>query len=245
MKKKVLLTLFSFLGLATVSSAQISFGPKLGVGLSTFRDVKKPADQPGTNYSYLVVPQVGVLLNVQLGNHLAVRPELLYTQRATAGESSSIYFGNTYSAKIIMRVSYIELPINVVGNLKAGPGNIELFAGPSFGYVLGGNTKTELTSPSGTENREGNVIAGKSPENYNDPGNTDQNTYINPFNVSLNFGAGYKFNNGLLIQLGYNLGFSNLVPHSDNSATENKRSDTVVKSSAFTLGIAYLFGGKK
>lgn len=244
MKKIFLLTAFSVLVLGSVSFAQVSFGPKLGMGLSKFLDVKRPSEDQSYDYSYIVVPQVGVLLNAQLGDHFALRPELLYTQRGTSAKSSTIIFGDTYNYTGNIRISYLELPINFVGSLKAGTGNVELFAGPSLALVLGGKSKEEVNGPSLHETRDGNVIAGTQPEGYYDFGN-NKNTYFNPFHVSLNFGAGYKFDNGLLIQLGYNLGLSNLSPHFEDSSEEDKRKDRVVKSNAFTLGIAYLFGGKK
>jgi len=242
MKKRFLLTALSVLGLASVSFAQISFGPKLGVGINKFVDVKTPSDQPSYDYSYLVVPQIGVVLNAQFGNHFAVRPELLYTQRGTISKTSATIFGSSINYEGRMRISYLELPINLVGSVHAGPGNVELFAGPSFGYVLGGKSHEEVTGFI-NDTRDGKVIGKKQPSDYD--ASTDDDTYINPLNVSLNFGAGYKFDNGLLIQLGFNLGLSNLNPHSADSDTEDERNNTIIKSNAFTLGVAYLFGGKK
>ena len=70
-------------------------------------------------------------------------------------------------------------------------------------------------------------------------------TFINPFNGSLNFGVDDKFDNGILIQAGYNLGLSNLTPHYEDSKKEEDRSKDFTTASAFNLSVAYLFGGKK
>lgn len=134
------------------------------------------------------------------------------------------------------RVSYIEVPINLVGGIQAGPGKVELFVGPSFGFGLGGRYKAEGFGNTVT----GSIKAKKQPENT--AGSNDR--YVNPFNASLNFGIDYKFDNGLLIQVGYNLGLTNVNPHYANSNAESNRSNNVTKASAVNIAVAYLFGGK-
>jgi hypothetical protein len=225
--------LFTFIALAVVSSsfAQISFGPKLGVGLSTWANTKVAA---GKTYSYspIITPQVGAVLNVQLGDYLAVRPELLFIQR---GATSTTY---GYDSKL--RASYLELPINIAGGVKLGPGRLEAFAGAALGVCLGGKYKRE-NSPI---DRVYTIKPGKAMNaDLINPNSTVLN--INPLNVSLNFGIDYKFDNGFLIQAGYNLGLTNVTPHYEDAKKEEDRSKNVTKASAFNLSVAYLFGGKK
>jgi hypothetical protein len=229
MKKTVL----SFLFVAAVSSAsfaQVSFGPKLGLGISTIKQTKTPEGQTTTTYSSILTPQVGVILNAQITDNFAIRPELLYLQR---GAKSDLGGGATLTT----RASYFELPINVVGGFQAGPGKLELFLGPSFGLAFAGHYKAEGNGNS----IEGSVKPKKQPENT--AGSTDM--YMNPFNVSLNFGLDYKFDNGFLIQAGYNLGLSNTSPHFADSDQESERSKDVRKASSINFAVAYLFGGKK
>ncbi len=225
MKKTVLTILFAT-AVSTASFAQVSFGPKLGLGISSEKDTKVSSGT-AASYSSILTPQVGVVLNAQLGDHFAIRPELLYLQRG-AKESSG-------GATITYRAGYIELPINIAAGLQAGPGKFEVFAGPSFGYSLGGHYKVESSGYSGS----GNIKAKKQPDSF-----TGTDVYMNPFNVSLNFGLDYKFDNGLLIQVGYNLGLSNNHPHYANSTLESDRSKDVTKTSSINFGVAYLFGGK-
>ncbi|MDB5255936.1 MAG: hypothetical protein JWM14_631 [Chitinophagaceae bacterium] len=225
-------TFLSFLFVAAVSSAsfaQVSFGPKLGLGISTLKQTKTPDGQTTTTYSSILTPQVGVVLNAQITDNFAIRPELLYLQR---GAKSDLGGGATLTT----RASYVELPINLVGGFQAGPGKLELFVGPSFGLALGGHYKAEGNGNS----VEGSIKPKKQPE-----GATGNDIYMNPLNVSLNIGVDYKFDNGLLIQAGYNLGFSNSTPHYANSDQESNRNKDVTKASSINFGVAYLFGGKK
>ncbi len=227
MKKTVL----SFLFLAAVSSAsfaQVSFGPKLGLGISNLKDTKTSSGSANT-YTAILTPVVGVVLNAQITDNFAIRPELLYLQR---GGKADLGSGTT----LRQRVSYVELPINLVGGFQAGPGKLEAFIGPSFGLALGGKYKVEGDGV----DISGSIKAKKMPENT--AGSTD--IYVNPLNVSLNFGLDYKFDNGLLIQVGYNLGLSNTAPHYENSDVEDERGEDVTKASAVNIGVAYLFGGK-
>lgn len=177
----------------------------------------------------MLTPQVGVVLNAQITENFAIRPELLYLQR---GAKSDLGGGATLTTKS----SYVELPINLVGGFQAGPGKLEVFLGPSFGLALGGHYKVEGGGYSNT----GSIKPKKQPES-----STGTDIYMNPLNISLNFGLDYKFDNGLLIQAGYNLGFSNTSPHFANSNQESDRSKDVTKASSINFGVAYLFGGKK
>ncbi len=225
MKKILTIVLVAF---SAASFAQVSVGPKLGLGLSTIKDTKVSTGNTAGSYTSIITPQIGAVLNVQMGDIFALRPELLFVQRGF----KQVQNGFT----TVGRVSYLELPINVAAGFQAGPGKLEFFAGPSFGFGLGGKIKSEGNGSSNTTT----VKSGKEPAS-NVPSNT---VYLNGFNASLNFGIDYKFDNGLLIQAGYNLGLTNMLPHYADSNAESTRSEDVTKASAFNFGVAYLFGGK-
>ena len=227
MKRKLLTTLL-IVAASSASFAQVSFGPKLGLGISNMKDTKT-SNGTGNTYTAIITPQIGAVLNVQFGDYVALRPELLYIQRG----SQSAGFG----AVVTTRVSYIELPINVAGGLDLGPGRLEAFVGPSFGFVVGGKIKSD----GGFYGTQTYSVKGAKIPTSGANGNT---AYVNPLNVSLNFGVDYKFDFGLLVQVGYNLGLSNMNPHYADSNDESNRSKDVTKASAVNISVAYLFGGK-
>jgi hypothetical protein len=186
--------------------------------------VKVPAGQTANTYQSLVTPQLGIVFNARLGDYVSLRPEILYTQRGFKIDNS----GSTGTA----RLNYLEIPFNVVGTFQAGPGKIEVFAGPSVGYMFNGTYKTDAKTYG---------IKGEDQPKVNDP----DNFYVNYLNVSMNAGLGYNWK-GLIFQAEYNLGFSNFNPHYEDrdSQAEKDRGNYVSKFSSVNLAVIYLFGGK-
>lgn len=228
--KKVLLSLFVLLGLNTVSYGQGIIGPKVGMAFSTAKDTKVADGDQASDYKTLITPQLGIVFNARLGDYVSLRPEILYSQRGLKVSS----YGYTTRA----RFNYLEVPFNVVGTFKVGPGKIEVFAGPSVGYLFGGKIKSDFP------NSKDHTVKGEDePSNYNPI--TDNTAYFNYLNVSMNMGLGYNWK-GLIFQAEYNLGFSNIYPHHEDrdSQAENDRGKSVTKFSSINLAVIYLFGGK-
>jgi hypothetical protein len=221
---KKLLTI-ALLAASTAAFAQGIIGPKVGLNISSFKDTKIPDGGKATEFKSLLTPTLGVVFNARLGDIISLRPEVLFVQRGyqleVAGKTSTT------------RLSYAEIPLNVVGCIPAGPGKVEISAGPAAGYMFGGKRKTD--------GADDVTIKG---EDF--PKTPEKNTaYVNYLNVSLNFGVGYNWK-GLIFQVGYNLGLSNFNPHYEDrdSQAEKDRGKDVTKASAVTFGSTYLFGGK-
>ncbi len=236
MKKVFLIGVF-IISSISASFAQVSFGPKLGLGVSTLNNTKVSSGRSKSDYKSIITPTVGVVANFQLGNIFALRPELLYLQRGAKTEYTVTDWNGivTGTGTSTMRISYLELPINLAAGIKAGPGKFEVFAGPSFALALGGKAKAS----GGGIDETITIRPGKVPTKPNG------DAHINPLNVSLNFGLDYKFNNGLFIQAGYNLGLSNISAHYEDSKAESRRNDNVTKASAVNFAVGFLFGGKE
>lgn len=220
---KKLLTI-ALIAVSSASFAQGIIGPKVGLSISNFRDVKSTFGT--TDYTPILTPQVGVVFNARLGDVISLRPEILYVQR---GAKLSTW-GGTATA----RLSYAEIPFNVVGGIPVGPGKIEISAGPSVGYLFGGKIK----APGGDLKVKGE----DEPAN----GGAADEAYFNYLNVSMNAGIGYNWK-GLILQVSYNYGFSNINPHAEDrdSPAEELRNDNITRASAVTVGLTYLFGGKE
>lgn len=222
---KKLFTL-ALLAASSAAFAQGIIGPKVGLNLSTFKDTKVPSGATATDYKTIITPELGIVFNARLGDIISLRPEIMYVQRGT----KVTYTGGSATT----RLNYAEIPFNIVGCIPAGPGKVEISAGPAAGYMFGGKRKVD-----GYDDIK---IKGE-----DQPTTPEANTsYSNYLNVSLNFGVGYNWK-GLIFQVGYNLGLSNLNPHYEdrNSKAEENRSDNVTKASAVTFGLTYLFGGKE
>lgn len=212
--------------------AQVSIGPKIGMGLSTFTTMKSDGiyDAYPVKKS-IVTPQVGIMVNIELTRIFSVRPELLYNQRGFRVENN--FYGP--ASKFDIRINYIELPINLLLSGSFGPGRLEVFGGPSIAYGFGGKGKYEVNG----DNKSIEVHSGKHPD---EPAQFDIQ-YYNPFNASLNVGFGYKIKS-VIVQFAYNIGLTNTQCHFSNSTLEENRNSYVTKAWAFTFGVAYLFEKK-
>jgi hypothetical protein len=239
MRKIIQIVLLIFC-MSTSAFSQFSVGPKIGLGLSIFRDTKMVSPTGGPIqftgapvYKAIVTPQVGVIFNWDMGKFFSLRPELLYTQKGFT--ASSTVYGSPFTSTC--RLSYIEVPIHLILSGAIGSGHIEVLAGPALSYGIAGKQKLESNGNS----QDITVKFGKVPDRYI-PSNE---IYYNPFNASLDFGFGYRLK-GLIVQFNYNLGLTNIRPHYEKSDFESKRNDNyITKASSFQLSVGYIFEKKK
>jgi len=95
----------------------------------------------------------------------------------------------------------IEVPVNAVYYIPAGTGNVFIGAGPYIGFNVSGKVKTK--------GQEGGI----SIDEKNNIKFSGDEKDMNRIDAGANFLLGYKLENGLLINGGYNLGLTNLVPN--------------------------------
>lgn len=126
MKKSITLLCFLFSALLTLS-AQIEYGLKVGVNLADVvsPEVGLPGGEPMRLESDLVIrPQLGAWMLIAFNDHLALRPELLYTQKGW--RAADVPDPNT------LNHHYLELPVLLNYQLK----NWHLAIGPSLSYLI-------------------------------------------------------------------------------------------------------------
>ncbi|MGJ1431256.1 outer membrane beta-barrel protein [Sphingobacterium spiritivorum] len=99
-----------------------------------------------------------------------------------------------------INVMYLEVPLNFVYYIPAGPNKVFLGAGPYACIGLRSKGKVDKLS----------INIG-----FDDNG-------FNRFDVGANFLASYKLANGFLLNGGYNLGLTNLAKDSDDASLKNR-----------------------
>lgn len=111
------------------ASAQVKFGPKVGLNLSNLTgDVD--GSETLTGFS------IGAVAEVGLASNWYFQPGLQFSTKGAKYDLD--YLGD---AKL--KLNYIEVPVNFGYKINVGPANILAFAGPYLAYGVGGNLEDE------------------------------------------------------------------------------------------------------
>jgi len=143
--------------------AQIKFGPKVGVNLSTMTLSSSSISLDPTT---LIGFHAGVICEIPIIAGLAVQPGILYSSK-----------GSTYSfmgEEGTISPGYVEVPVNVAYGIGSDALKFSLFAGPYVAYGLTGKYK------SGGESVD--IVFG-----------TGEDDDMNPLDYGVNFGVGVNF----------------------------------------------------
>lgn len=240
MKKQIFTIATVLTGLAL--NAQIEFGPKVGFNLSNQswsegsseiygNDQKAPWKADGASQEMLPAFQIGGVANIGITESFSIRPELLFTQKGNVMKMED--FG-TFTT----RLNYLELPINASYSFPIGENKLDIFAGPYASLGLGGSTKFS-PDMDGLENSTTTIKAKENPQELD-----DDNAYINPIDLGLNLGAGFRVNK-LYFSANYGMGFTNITAKQKEYAPNTDYSDLQKqRNNVLTVGISYLFGGE-
>ncbi|WP_426671334.1 outer membrane beta-barrel protein [Mucilaginibacter sp. McL0603] len=210
--KKLLLTFLLAIAAMTTFSQTINYGIKGGFNLS---------DQSTGSFPYIIKHQkapgfnIGGIASADFGN-FTLQPALsLTTKGVKYPDQSHVLFAGTpnpitQTMPAATVTAYdIELSANAFYNIHVAPGAvIQLGGGPSFGYNISARANVDNPAP----NTPSKFALG-----YNNP------------ELGVNFIAGVKLKKKLLIDIGYNLGLSNLV---DNGTIKNR---------VMNISVGYLF----
>ena len=213
MKHLIRFAIMSFCFALTLNQlqAQVRFGPKVGVNFST---MTLKASGIAFDPSNMTGFQAGVIAEIGLGKSFALQPGFLYSAK---GSSFSL---SGYDLEMKIKPNYLEVPVNAIYKIEAGPVSVLLMAGPYFGYGIGGN----YTVTSAQETIDDAIKYGSGTDND-----------LKPFDFGLNFGGGVELSR-FQLAIQYGLGLTNLSPVTDNGAEQ--------KNKVMTISLAYLFGVK-
>jgi hypothetical protein len=193
------------------AQAQVRFGPKVGVNFSTMTlKTGGIAIDPSNMTGF----QAGIISEISLGKNFALQPGFIYSAK---GSSFSI---TGFDMDVKIKPNYLEVPVNAIYKIGAGPVNVLLMAGPYFGYGIGGNYS--MTSAQTTIDEAIKFGSGED----ND---------LKPFDFGVNLGAGVELSH-FQLAFQYCMGLTNLASVTDGGAEQ--------KNTVMTISLAYLFGVK-
>jgi len=221
MEKLLRFTLLFFLIFAYANiQAQVKFGPRIGLNLSTatmkLDTTNWPMDKMLIGYHF------GVVSDIPLTKNISLQPGIIYSTKGHVYVVSLDFLGMHWAFKETINANYIEIPVNVAYSFDLGQVKISLLAGPYIGYAISGvfavlnETDNKLT--------HGKITFG-----------SGENDSEKAFDFGLNGGAGVNFR-GLLISGQYGLGLANIA-----SSLNVKESNSIVKNRVIGISLSYLF----
>lgn len=166
----------------------------------------------------------GVNIQIPIAPEFYFQPGLLFSTKGAKNSYGSLT--GTY------KLSYIELPLNIVYKGALGNGFIMVGFGPYVGYAIGG--KSSITN--GSTTIESSIVFKNSVES----GDPYLTAYVKRFDAGGNIFAGYETAGGLFLQLNTQFGMLNINPQ-DNRASADFSSKLSVKNTGFGLSLGYRF----
>ncbi|MDN3693241.1 porin family protein [Chryseobacterium tructae] len=212
----------------TKSSSPITFGVKAGINATT---ISRTNDTYSEGYydndqKMKAGFNAGVFVNIPVAEKFSVQPELLFSQLGSKSEvryrNSNGKFTSTVEASDKVNLNYIVLPLMVQYNILP---QLYVEAGPEFGLLLGGKSKSDVTITNGSEN-----FTSSQSDKYSDKINMDR---FNKFNFGIGIGAGYYFTPQFGVTARFIAGVTDVL--------KSDYVDFKSRNNAFQVGVAYKF----
>jgi hypothetical protein len=186
--KKLILSVSAIIIFTMASQAQVIMGIKAGGNLNNQRiSASTGSLYAGDKFKGY---HAGILAEIPLGANFYLQPQVLFAKKGATHLSSV----NNFETKV--RLSYIELPANIIYKSNIPIGNLFIGTGASFSYAVGGN------------------------EQY---GDVTKKLYSGPVknwerkDINLNFTAGLELTNGLFVSANWQKGMMDIYKPADAS----------------------------
>jgi len=227
--KTKLLTLSAILIFSTLAlQAQVGFGLLGGVNFQIINGKDNNGDK--LENGLLTGFHAGINLNIPVAPDFCFQPGLLFSVK---GAKNDFYTPPVKAAgdfQTTTKLSYVELPLNLLYRPQLGKGYILLGFGPYVAYGIGGME----TSDFGSLSYERDVKFKNTAVSLSD---WIENAYYKPFDAGANIFFGYELSMGLFLQLNAQLGLLKINPEY-SWVTDDKRS---YKNTGYGLSLGFRF----
>jgi Outer membrane protein beta-barrel domain len=188
------------------ATAQISFAPEAGIGMSSmhFAPQTEPIPYTSASTQALASAKIGVAMDVPMHDNR----EKLYFQSGLflAGKGQtrtfSYHYSDTFNDRVHQTVTlnYLDLPFNVCYKTKAPGFNRIIFGiGVDFSYLLFGKNKIDDKG-----------VYNDTAYGYNANRAIQVGTDFRGFDIGINFLAGYELASGLFLRAYYTASFTDI-----------------------------------
>jgi len=228
MKTKLIALSIILIISTAVLQAQIGFGIQGGVNFQNINGKNNNGDK--LENGLLTGFHAGVNVNIPLAPDFYFQPGLLFSVKGAKNDffTPPIKADGDYTTTT--KLSYIEMPLNLLYRPLLGKGHLLLGFGPYVAYGVVGME----TSDFGSLSFERPVKFKKSVANWDD---LFENAYYKPFDVGANIFFGYEFSMGFFFQINAQLGLVNINPDYEWLSDD----ETAYKNTGFSLSLGFRF----
>jgi hypothetical protein len=214
MKKVLLIAAVAVFGFSNVHAQEFSFGPKAGVNFANLNgDIEDAEMKIGFH--------IGGAAEYMFDEKMGLQAELLYSLQGTKNEYSETEtiggITEKYTSEDKIKLSYISIPVMFKYYVVDGF-NVE--AGPQVSILASAKAESEY---------EYSYSGGGGDYSESGSEEIDIDDEISSIDFGINFGLGYKMENGLNFGARYNLGLSNVL---DVDGSDDKWNNGVIQLSA-------------
>jgi len=228
--KTKFLTFSAILVFSTIAlQAQVGFGILGGVNFQNING----KDNSGTKLEngLLTGFHAGVNVNIPMAPDFYFQPGLLFSVKGARNDFFSPPTKAEGDFETTTKLSYIEMPLNLLYRPQLGKGYMLLGFGPFIAYGLGGSENSDFL---GLASYERSVKYKNKVTNFTE---LLENAYYRPFDAGANIFFGYELSLGVFIQLNAQLGLLKINPEyageSDSKAS--------YKNTGYGISIGYRF----
>jgi hypothetical protein len=218
MKSKVLVLALATTAFSLTTKAQkATIGFRAGINFQNLNG--KANDGSDLDFKLKTGVHIGINAEVPIAPDFYVQPGLLFS---TKGAKEDVP-GSSDDLKY--KLSYMEVPINLLYKPVLGPGKLLLGFGPYFAYAVGGKVKYKDTD---YKIKFSHDVTMQDLANYP--------YYIRHTDFGANFLAGYELSNRVSFQLNAQLGLTKINPKITNYPGGDKGK---LKNTGFGFSIGY------
>ncbi|MFZ4863711.1 porin family protein [Sphingobacterium sp. Mn56C] len=187
--KKILLSLGAALLLAAGAQAQTGYGLKAGVNIGKYSN--DGGSKNNTSF------HVTGFADLPVASNFSIQPGVSLQGK---GDKGTYTTGNLNGIESTRNTMSIEIPVNAVYYIPTGTaGSVFLGAGPYIGFNVSGKEKLKGNLGNYTGEKDWSLKIGNDKD-------------LKAIDAGANFMLGYKLNNGFIINAGYNLGLTDVLP---------------------------------
>jgi len=229
MKARILTFSAIFLMSAMALQAQVDLGLLGGVNFYNMNG----KDGDGDKYAngLLVGFHAGFNANIPVAPQFYFQPGLLFSVKGSKNDMGLIPVKASGDFSTVTKLSYIEMPLNLLFRAQLGEGYILLGFGPYVAYGIGGKETTEY----------GSTTFEKTVEFKNEIVLSDNlltTAFYKRFDAGANIHFGYETSMGIFLQLNAQLGLLDIRPAYYWDDADSK---AVIKNTGFGLSAGYRF----